>query len=538
MSGVVIKIYSGVHLGAAIALKEGTWVFGRDDSADIIFADEGVAPRHAAITFSPGGIVRAEPLDGTIVMAGGGAPADGILPAAAIWRLGPVLMAWGPEGAGDEFWHEVAKSVFALISPAAAAAAAEKPTEKPAEESEDSAETPAEEDEAPASQDEGGNGEVSEASESEAAARNPRRICAIAGGCALVLLIFLSFMTFCDGVRHGTSAWLEAHAPACVHRAFDATFETGGFGSLRKTLANAGLLGELPGPSTQEVEGMLWESGFDGHKVTRTDTGVYGIAGMVANDRDRSKLVGIARGFEWPVVLDVAVESDYTDAYRSAFNSLGFWPNVYVMRTGESIDVTIAAYMISSVVEEKAFSDVAGAVPSEASFSTASGASEPVRLVRRIRHHNDVRAWIDKAIADEKLRGVTVEYLPGSIRIKTTLTPDQKTKLDRAMDAVRAAGDVPIRMEVVNVTPKASAAPIVEKNSTQAAQAVSRKGGPSFRVAAISGGALKFVTLSDGTKVFQGGMLPGGYRLEAVHADKLVLSKDKKRINYPLKVKK
>ena len=60
MSGVVIKIYSGVHLGASIALKEGTWVFGRDDSADIIFADEGVAPRHAAITFSPGGIVRAE----------------------------------------------------------------------------------------------------------------------------------------------------------------------------------------------------------------------------------------------------------------------------------------------------------------------------------------------------------------------------------------------------------------------------------------------------------------------------------------------
>ena len=96
MSGVVIKIYSGVHLGAAIALKEGTWVFGRDDSADIIFADEGVAPRHAAITFSPGGIVRVEPLDGTVVMAGGAAPADGILPAASLWRLGPVLMAWGP----------------------------------------------------------------------------------------------------------------------------------------------------------------------------------------------------------------------------------------------------------------------------------------------------------------------------------------------------------------------------------------------------------------------------------------------------------
>ena len=534
MSGVVIKIYSGVHLGAAIALKEGTWVFGRDDSADIIFADEGVAPRHAAITFSPGGIVRVEPLDGTVVMAGGAAPADGILPAASLWRLGPVLMAWGPEGADAEFWNEVEKSVLALISPAAAAAATEKPAEKPAEEGENPEEASAGEDKNEA---EAEGGEAPAASEPDATAKNPKRICAIAGAGVLLLLIILSLLTFNDGVRRGTSVWLEAHAPACVHRAFDAAFETGGFGSLRRTLANAGLLGELPGPSTQEVEGILRESGFDGLKVTRADTGVYGITGMVANDRDRSKLVGIARGFEWPVVLDVAVESDYTDAYRSAFNSHGFWPNVYVIRTGESTDVTIAAYMISSVVEEKAFSDVANAVPSEAAFSSASGSAQPVRLVRRIRHHNDVRAVLDKAIADEKLRGVTVEYLPGTIRIKTTLTPDQKAKLDRAVEAARAACDVPLRMDVVNVTPKASAAPIVEKNSAQARKA-ERRAGPSFRVAAVSGGALKFVTLSDGTKVFQGGMLPGGYRLEAVHAAKLVLSKDKKRINYPLKVKK
>ena len=60
--------------------------------------------------------------------------------------------------------------------------------------------------------------------------------------------------------------------------------------------------------------------------------------------------------------------------------------------------------------------------------------------MRRIRHHNDVRAVLDKAIADEKLRGVTVEYLPGTIRIKTTLTPDQKAKLDRAGRARTALG--------------------------------------------------------------------------------------------------
>jgi type III secretion protein D len=60
----------------------------------------------------------------------------------------------------------------------------------------------------------------------------------------------------------------------------------------------------------------------------------------------------------------------------------------------------------------------------------------------------------------------------------------------------------------------------------------------TFYVVGVSGGALKFVTLSTGEKVFVGGRLPGGYILEAIEYNQLVLSKNKKRINYPLKVTK
>ena len=62
-------------------------------------------------------------------------------------------------------------------------------------------------------------------------------------------------------------------------------------------------------------------------------------------------------------------------------------------------------------------------------------------------------------------------------------------------------------------------------------------GGPDFRVTAVSGSAMKFVTLSTGEKVFTGGRLPGGYTLEAISAERLVLVKDNKRIVYPLKLK-
>ena len=59
---------------------------------------------------------------------------------------------------------------------------------------------------------------------------------------------------------------------------------------------------------------------------------------------------------------------------------------------------------------------------------------------------------------------------------------------------------------------------------------------PNFRVVGVSGGKLKFVTLSTGAKVFAGGRLPGGFALESISHNRLVLSKNGKRINYPLKV--
>lgn len=45
MSTITLKICSGLHRGADIELADGVWVFGRDDSADIILADEGLMRR-------------------------------------------------------------------------------------------------------------------------------------------------------------------------------------------------------------------------------------------------------------------------------------------------------------------------------------------------------------------------------------------------------------------------------------------------------------------------------------------------------------
>lgn len=92
MSTITLKICSGLHRGADIELADGVWVFGRDDSADIILADEGLMRRHAALAVSEDG-VRFEKLDGDILDAAGKPVAGGALAAgesgawaASSWR--------------------------------------------------------------------------------------------------------------------------------------------------------------------------------------------------------------------------------------------------------------------------------------------------------------------------------------------------------------------------------------------------------------------------------------------------------------------
>ena len=48
-------------------------------------------------------------------------------------------------------------------------------------------------------------------------------------------------------------------------------------------------------------------------------------------------------------------------------------------------------------------------------------------------------------------------------------------------------------------------------------------------------GAMKFITLDNGERVFEGGELPGGYVLEQISVDTLTLSKNNQTTLYPLR---
>ena len=114
MSGAVIllRVFSGPHLGAELPLPPGEWVIGTDDSCDLILRDATMCARHAALTARDEAELDCVALDGPVNLAGG-EQAAGPLPPETLFAIGGTLLAWIPLAESDsapERWQRLEAS--------------------------------------------------------------------------------------------------------------------------------------------------------------------------------------------------------------------------------------------------------------------------------------------------------------------------------------------------------------------------------------------------------------------------------------------
>ena len=611
MDAVVFRIYSGGHSGAQIELTPGTWVIGRDDSCDIILTDASIAARHAALIVEASE-VSCEPLDGKISAADGGALKGLKLAPGALWRFGSVIAAWGAADASESFWDAVAKAVQDLSHPALTDAKQTKPSTDAAAAANDSSlqETLAQANGETAQSLQG----VSDTSSGSNEGEHQQSVSVSWKGRVLaalffLLLLFAAGLFLSPGLRGllsklaapaGTEAaasykqtvtpvkagepaallpadeWIDLSLPPsepdaakAANHPEDVQFARAQHPQTRANwvvrllgpegfFARWGVRGDADAAAAAELAALneaLMADGFNEVKAVRAETGAYLFAGSVKNDEERGRLLKLARSILVPVVLDLKVDSDYTEAVRSAFNSLDFWPEVKLEKAAKTAEVkngkaaaepnagdpeekkardrlVVAAYMFSNIVEEKAFDEASGAVPMQAD------GSHRMTVVRRIRYQPEIDALLTQTFRRFGVTDVNAQYLPGRIRLSATLTPQRRLKLDEALENLRRTAGVPLKIDVINQTPKAASEPKQTASAPAAAKPASDPMKPTFRVTGVSGGAIQFVTLSTNEKVFVGGRLPGGFTLESISHTRLILSKNGKRIQYPLKTNK
>jgi type III secretion protein D len=301
-----LRILSGPHLGAAVPVGPGRYVFGSDDGCDFILS--GAAPRHLSLTVSEeGGEIRvlAKPEAAGVALSGAPLAAEGeSVPPGAPLGLGFTALAWRPRG---QAWEPVTL-VPLEYQPA--------PPEGVEPEADGRDGEPPEVDPGPAP----AAPEAGEPAESRSAApgatKRPLKF-----WIGLVVLLLLISPLF--------------------------------YGFWRSGAGDSGEIGR--------IQNILATHGFQDLAVEYGGDAVL-ISGPLPNDQEVARLVSLVREQPAKVYLKVSVTDDRLKAVRDALRAHGFYPRVDQGDAG----LSVAAYMKDGLVEAKAFGYVdmdAGDVP-------------------------------------------------------------------------------------------------------------------------------------------------------------------------------
>jgi type III secretion protein D len=510
MTSLIIRLFSGKHYGAEIELTPGTWVFGSDDSCDIILSDPTLARRHAALTISENGAtftVTAAALDGKVETLEPDSPPASELTALTPYKMAAIVFAWTKAPASESDWDGVINALHIGRAPIEAAGAqVQAPAANPDE-------TQSGEQPSGAPQEEATAGET--AASPAVAPESSSEHNSSGSGASLMLTTGL--------------AVAAAVLIAGLYGIFKVAAEPadGPQAAIRSALAHSGFTD-------------LSVSVIDEDKDDRIDR--FLISGSVANDEQRGQLIRLTKMLPHPTILQVSVDEDITNALKSGFNAQDIWPAVEIKKGKDGTKdriLAISGYIKNEQTESKAFEKALANTPKLLQLQNST------RLLRKIRYERDIQPLVRKSFAAPELATTRVSYLPGKLELQLQLTPEREKALAKAIQNLRRESDVPLIIDIKNVDEqtlaKATAAGSASAPAGSApvlAAAKPLSAGPAFRVESTSLGALRFVKLSNGDRVFEGGRLPGGFTLERIHADKLILSRNGKKSVYPLRVKK
>ena len=382
---IILKFFSGPHMGAEIPLVPGDVVVGSGESCDVILHDSTVARQHVHITVPAGPgtppVLTLRTLDAQIALMHAAAAAppaqaaegeagedagaqaepeaeDGLQPfegemrwgAAQPVMLGTTCLAWQLEG---ESWGDIGPAAFLDER-------RHKPAEGAAPEAEAEAEAP----------------EATFKPRSERA----RRIFKIFAAVAVVLFLTVTF-----------SGGPDTHL-------------------------------------AEEMADALEEAGYDYLSVEQTAIGVT-IQGEVPMQGDRKALWQLAGTMEFPVFIDVHVREERAQAVRVALAVRGLFPQVDL----DDKDIVLTGYFRDKLIEGAAKIWI----------------GEDIRHIGEIRSSMVYAAQVWPVFRDALIRHelndlVVVRLHPGVVEVEGELDFEQRESLEQAKKETRETLNSPI----------------------------------------------------------------------------------------------
>lgn len=532
---ILLRIFTGPHAGAEILLGSGPCLLGSQEDCDLILRDSSVAPHHVRLTVLPPLLrmgsaqdqppplpqVRLAALDGSVDMQAAPEPAQpdnamqnsdspgaapfpetlamhgDIFPSGVPCFLGLTSIAWAIPQEAAAVWEQVLRQLAPMLHPGTQQHGSHGAVD-------DTAAPPP----APNADQPSATAETTPSPKAHAAAPGPTpgttQPTHVPGNANTV------------GTRLLALSW-----PKALLRWLPLLLT----GILLAALSvNAGRRMQLAAPSAEELRALLNAQGFEELEVVSGKEGLL-VRGCLDDDARRGLLVRVVQSLQYPVRLDVCMDMDAAHALAAAFASRNLFPEV--TRNVKNGALQVRGYIKDSIVEDWAFAGARDDLP-------ALGRHEET-MSRHILHAEAVDAVLRPSLAHAGLQNMGVRYLPGSVEISGQLDVERRKALEKALAEVRKELDIPLKVDVHEKAPDLHAQPAPAATKAPAAPAAPSRGlMPAFSVTSVTVHPLRFITLANGERVFEGGQL-GGYVLEGISTRQLTLRRNGQSTIYPLR---
>lgn len=477
------KVFTGPHNGLVFDLKPGTYRLGSGTDNDLIFSDEEMGSSAAVIEVSPFevNITVNDPaqIDGQPLEPGQHKWESGVF-----ILLGDTLLCYRASSIKGPW----AKPAFASEQPAAEAP-------KEGTEGDQSGETPSAEGEEPKPEGEAVAAEAVEGAEAKAEdplqpaaliERLDKRTIFLTAASSLLLILLLIFLMF--GSTLFKTSELETDLEA-----------------LNKVLA---------------------ENNFKDLK-TEVNDGIIDLNGSVESKVRFAKLVEVLPQLKTTLNLNVEVRDDEILGVERDFLNLGYYVHAHYIDDGK---IGVDGYMADAYIEAEAFNAM------EARYKN--------RLKGRIVFRSELENELKDNCEHLGVHNIQLVLGKGRVFYKGRTTLDDQNALETARYKTSKKLGIPLMF--TEYDPKASSSverldgtetielsaatderitSLSERSAEDRKKKALEQNPDETAILSVTMKPMRFITLKNGRKYFEGGVLPSGYVVTSIDLNKVVLMK-------------
>ncbi len=477
------KVFTGPHNGLVFDLKPGSYKVGNGTDNDLIFSDEEMSSSAAVIEVSPFevNITVNDPaqLDGQPLEPGQHKWESG-----AFILLGDTLICYRASSIKGPW----AKPAFASEQP---------PAEAPKEgaESEGSGETPPSEGEESKAEGEAAAAVAAEGTDAKAEEQSPppslkdffdKRTIAITAASGLLLLLLLVFLMFGSTIFRTNALKTDLEA----------------------------------------LNTVITENNFKDLK-TEVNDGVIDLNGSVESKVRFAKLVEVLPKLKSTLNLNVEVRDDEILGVERDFQNLGYFVHAHYIDDGK---IGVDGYMADAYIEAEAFNAM------ESRYKN--------RLKGRIVYRNELENELKDNCEHLGVHNIQLVLGKGRIFYKGRTTLEDQNNLETAR--YKTAKKLGIPLMFTEYDPKSglsverldgtetielSAATderitsLSERSAEEKKKKTMDENPDESAILSVTMKPMRFITLKNGRKYFEGGVLPSGYVVSSIDLHKVVLTK-------------